>query len=73
MSITELVAQARSTYGEVMRCLRIYEGYSIVGVRRVDRRVYVSLNLENEDTKALLEVLWFLDSHERRHPKHLPA
>lgn len=69
--ITKLVTETKSTHGEVMRCLRIYEGYAIVRVRRVDSRVYVSLNYENEDTKTLLEALWFLESHERRRSKNL--
>ncbi len=69
--ITKLVTETKSTHGQVMRCLRIYEGYAIVRVRRVGSRVYVSLNLENEDTKTLLEALWFLESHEHRRSKNL--
>jgi len=71
ISITKIVTETNSTHGEVMRCLRIYEGYAIVRVKRVGRRVYISLNLENEDTKTLLEAIWFLESHEHRRSKNL--
>jgi DNA-binding transcriptional ArsR family regulator len=70
MSITELVTQTKSTHSEVMRNVRIYEGYAIVRVRRIDRRVYVGLNLEKEEMKALLNALRFLESHKRSQRAH---
>lgn len=70
IGLTKLVTETKSTHSEVMRSLRIYEGYAIIRVRRVDHRVYVSLNFENEDTTTLLEALWLLESYDRRRSKN---
>lgn len=61
--VTNLAKEAHTTHVELMRNLRILEGYGIVSFRRSVRRVYVSLNFENDNTKIVLEALDLLDSH----------
>lgn len=69
VGITELSEDAHTTHVELMRNLRIFEGYGVISIRRTGRRVYVSLIYECNNTKIVLEALEFLDSHKPN--KHL--